>query len=94
MVEDIKEEELEAKIDLLSAEIKEFKVKAQKRESSSRARLFEEIDRLKIKEASARGKLPEFKAAGSGAAEDLQTGIKTAWGELSKAVENARKQFR
>ena len=86
------EEKLQVQLDEFQAEIDRLKARADKAEEPSWHK--KQLEALQEKQAVAREKLGELRAAGDDAWEDLKEGVGTAWNSVGDALKSAAKQFK
>ena len=87
-------QKLHAKLDEWNAEIDKLMARADKAEADSRVEYQKQIDILRDKRAHAEQKLNEVREAGSGAWEDLKSGVQGAWDSMEEALKSARSKFK
>jgi hypothetical protein len=82
-----RQDAMDARIDRMAARADQF-------DAQTRIRFQNDLAGLRAKQADARRKLEEFDRADKAAADDLRSGITTAWNELRAAFESAIKRYR
>ncbi len=85
---------LQARLDLLNAEIDKFHAMAEKASAEARLQYYEKLDELKELQLKAIDNLAEFKASSDDAWEDLKTGMESAWSTLEDAVKSAISRYK
>lgn len=88
------QDSMEAKLRELGLKIDQLQIKAGKAGTDAKANFNQQIDDLKTKRNAMQQKLQELKSSGNEAWGSLQTGLKSAWDELSSAVEDAASKFK
>ena len=88
------QQKLQAQLDEWSAEIDILKARADKADADVKLEYYEQIERLREKQNTAKDKLTELIAASDDAWEDLKAGAESAWLTLGDAVSNATSRFK
>ncbi|MEA5556499.1 sll1863 family stress response protein [Nodularia spumigena] len=88
------QDSMETKLSELGVKIDQLQVKAEKAGTDAKANFNQQIEDLKTKRHAMQQKLAEFKSSGDEAWASMQTGLKSAWDELSSAVEDAASKFK
>lgn len=88
------QQKLQAQLDEWSADIDKLKARADKADADVKLEYYEQIERLREKQATAKDKLGKLIAASDDAWEDLKTGTESAWHALGDAVSNASSRFK
>lgn len=86
-------EKMKAKLDEWDAEIQKLEAKARQAEADARLEYEDEVRELKQKRSETRAKLDELGQAGGQAWSDMQSGVESAFDDLSAALDRARKRF-
>lgn len=79
---------MEEQLEQWNLEMKKFKAKADQAQAGMKAKYYEEIERLKKKQADLRGRLDKASKAGGEAWRDFSGGIEEAWKDLKKGLED------
>ena len=85
---------MQAKLDEWNAEIDTLTAKAGKATSDFMNEHKDQIDALKVKQATARQKIEELQLSGESAWEDLKSGIELAWAAMGEAIDSAKSRFK
>ena len=88
------QDSMETKLSELGVKIDQLQVKAEKACTDAKANFNQQIEDLKTKLHAMQQKLAEFKSSWDEAWASMQTGLKSAWDELSSAVEDAASKFK
>ncbi|MEA5579757.1 hypothetical protein VB620_00200 [Nodularia harveyana UHCC-0300] len=88
------QDSMEAKFRELGVKIDDLQVKAEKAGTDAKAGLNQQIEDLKTKRNAMQQKLKDLKSSSDEAWGSMQTGLKSAWDELSSAVEDAASKFK
>ena len=88
------QKKLRAELDQRGEDIDKLKAKADKAEASVKIEYYEQIEKLRTKQASAKDKLIELTEASDDAWEDLKAGTENAWHSLGEAVKSAASRFK
>ncbi|MGB3940514.1 MAG: hypothetical protein WBK96_03355, partial [Candidatus Manganitrophaceae bacterium] len=88
------EEKLDAQLKEWDAEIVLLKARANKTKAEATFGYYKTIDTLQQKQAEAKAKLHEMKAAGGEAWEEVKTGAEKAWAEVTAAFHSAASKFK
>ena len=83
-------EKLNAQLKEWSASIDGLKAKAEKASADLKIAYYKQLDDLKAKRDTARGKIHELKTAGDDAWERVRTEIEKSWGDLKAAFDKAK----
>jgi multidrug resistance efflux pump len=87
------EEKFDAQVKEWSAELALLNAKADKAKAEAKIEYYKTIETLQGKQAAARTKLQELRAAGDDAWEDLKTGAENVWTEVKTAFQSATSRF-
>ncbi|MDD2853766.1 MAG: hypothetical protein PHY09_17910 [Desulfuromonadaceae bacterium] len=85
---------MQEKLEEWNAEIDTLAAKAGEVTADVKSEYREQIELLKIKQATARQKIDELQHSGESAWGDLKTGIELAWTSMGEAIDSARSRFR
>lgn len=87
------QKEIEAKLDLLDAQIAEMRAKADIASAELKVRYQEQLRVLTERRETAGQKLDELKQSSEAAWENMKVGVESAFGELKTAFNQAMDQF-
>jgi uncharacterized coiled-coil DUF342 family protein len=85
---------MKEKLDELTAEINTLSAKADEVKADIKNEYHEQIESLKVKQATSRQKIEELQQAGEGAWEDVKSGVELAWTAMGEAIDSARSRFK
>jgi hypothetical protein len=88
------ENQLQAHLDKMNAEIAELKAKADKAEASAKLEYHKQLEELGEMRDRAQTKLAEMREASGEAWSDLKVGAENAWRSLRSAVDSATSRIR
>ena len=88
------EKKLEAQLAKWNAEIDKLQAQAEQAEAETRREYYDQIEKIRELQESARQKLSQLKNAGDEAWEDLKSGAELARDALASAVKSAANRFR
>uniref|UniRef100_A0A7V6DPW6 Coiled coil domain-containing protein n=1 Tax=Desulfobacca acetoxidans TaxID=60893 RepID=A0A7V6DPW6_9BACT len=86
-------EQVEAKLKVWSAQIKELKAKAELAKAETKVELQKQIQSLQAKQEAVRTKLKELQGAGAAAWEKAKPELEQALEHLKNAWDNVKKTF-
>lgn len=87
------QQEIEAKLDLLDAQIAEMQAKADLASAELKVRYQEQLRVLTERRKTAGQKLDELQQSSEAAWENMKVGVENAFGELKTAFDKAMAQF-
>lgn len=87
------QKEIEAKLDLLDAQIAEMRAKTDLASAELKVRYQEQLRVLTERRETASQKLDELKHSSEAAWENMKVGVENAFGELKTAFDQAMAQF-
>ncbi|HXV22316.1 MAG TPA: coiled coil domain-containing protein [Desulfuromonadales bacterium] len=85
---------LQEKLAEWNAEIDTLVAKAGEVKADAKNEYAEQIESLKLKQATAREKIEELQLSGEGAWKDLKSGIELAWTAMGEAIDSAKSRFK
>jgi len=88
------QKKIEAKLNDLNRELKEWKDKAKKLEKKARTEMDDQLNKLSKQEEEVSKKFKDLKSKSGKAWEDLKSGVDSAMEELGKAFDDIRSRFK
>jgi len=85
---------LQEKLAEWNAEIDTLVAKAGEVKADAKNEYTEQIESLKLKQATAREKIEELQLSGESAWKDLKSGIELAWTAMGEAIDSAKSRFK
>jgi len=85
---------METQLKKWDADLEALAAEGQKASDGARAAYHERLKELRASRDAARQTLQEMRAAGGAAGEHLQSGMKSAWETMQKALEKAAAELR
>jgi hypothetical protein len=85
---------MEAQLKQWSTEIDILKAKAEKAKAEAKITYLKQIEELRSKQESVKGKVHELRASGDEAWEDVKKGVDNALADLKKALKRAASRFK
>jgi len=85
--------EMETKLQQLGSKIDDMKAKANRVGADAKAEVDKQIEELTAKRVAIQQKLVDLKSSSDDAWKTIQTGIQTAWEDLSTSFEKAAAKF-